>query len=87
MAFMTSPDTVEADGRHFHFFREHFPFGDFPGYMHVDGESRSFRFWANGRAMTPNELADYLEAQYIQQSEMGIRQAMSKYAELRSLAS
>lgn len=70
---MKSPDSLNIDGQTFYFFREHFPFGDFPGY--TNGQGR-FRFWVDGRAMNGDELADWLDREYVQQSEAGIREAV-----------
>ncbi len=71
-----------TDATSFTFYRSHFDFGDFDAYRSEDGR---FAFDLNGELVTPQALADHLDAQYVQQSEAGIRQAVSRYAELRSL--
>lgn len=84
-----APDCIDTDGHHFNFYREHFPEGQFAGYMTPDG--KHFRFWIDGKVMTPSELADYLAANYEQVSEAGIRAAVGdatskvRYPALRQL--
>lgn len=80
---LRAPDSLTQNGHNFYFYREYFPEGQFAGYKADDGEH--FRFWVDGEILTPNMLADHLVAQYEQQSESGIRAAMSNYAGLRAL--
>jgi len=82
---MSTPDTILDNGREFYLYREHFPFGDFPGYRTPNNEPLAFRFIESGQVVTPAELADRLTTSYAQQSEAGIREAMDRYSELRSL--
>ena len=77
-----APNSFDIDRCHFTFYRRAFPFGDYDAYM--CGHPR-YRFWANGKIMTPNELADYLAANYSQTTEVGIRSAMSGHSDLRAL--
>ena len=77
-----APSRIIEDGIPFYFYREHFDFGRFPAYRSADDR---FRFLVDGCAVTPQQLADYLMAQYVQQSERGIRQALSGYSELRGI--
>ncbi len=76
------PISLDIDGCHFTFYRRAFPFGDFDAYMCGHPQ---YRFYANDKIMTPNELADYLTAEYEQGTEVGIRAGMSDYWDLRSL--
>lgn len=82
---MKTPDTIKVDGREFYFYREHFPFGDFPGYRTFGDTELAYRFIESGEIVTPTELADRLSANYVQQSESGIREAMDRYQGLRTL--
>lgn len=81
----TAPDHIYVGMAKFHFYREHFDFGTFPAYRSDFGGKSHFRFFVGGLIMTPDQLADFLEEEYIQQNESGIRAATSRYATLRAL--
>lgn len=78
-------DSISIDGTRFSLYREHFPWGDTPGYQSADGRFRFMESRYRPAILTPIQLADLLDAEYVLQSEAGIRQAMSRYAELRAL--
>ncbi len=78
----TQGGIIVTDKNTYVFYRSHFDFGDFDAYRSADNR---FRFDLNGELVTPQQLADYLDAQYVQVSEAGIHQAVSHYSELRGL--
>lgn len=77
------PDCIDESNHHFSFYRDHFPWGQTPAYRTPDGAH--YRFWCDGQTWTPEALANHLCEQYEQTHEVAVRQAMTRYAELRAL--